>query len=279
MGTMLFARGLKSGDCPEQLNLDKPDLLEEIALFYYEAGADLIETNTFGGSPLKLQQYGLSDKTETINAAAVRAVRAVVNGQAYVSASIGPSARLLEPYGDTPADVMRENFERQAGSLAEAGVDLFCVETMTDLNEATIAVRACKEVSPATPVCATMTFEATPRGFYTIMGVDVASAVRGLAEAGADLVGSNCGNGIEAMVAIAREFKAKTALPVIIQSNAGLPELRVGRLIYKETPDFMAGHARTLAEMGVSVIGGCCGTTPDHIAALRRTVDAFQNHA
>jgi 5-methyltetrahydrofolate--homocysteine methyltransferase len=273
MGTMLFERGLKPGDCPEQLNLDQRQMLEEVARLYLEAGADIIETNTFGGSPLKLAQYMLSEKTEEINAAAVRAVRSAAGERAYVSASCGPSGQLLEPYGDVSPELMAENFTRQVRAIAAEGVDLFCVETMTDLTEATLAVGACKTVSPATPVCATMTFDVTPRGFFTIMGVSVEQAAHGLADAGADVIGSNCGNGIEAMIEIAREFKKHSSLPLIIQSNAGLPEMQDGQPVYRESPEFMTKKARALIDIGVRIIGGCCGTTPEHIAALRRMAD------
>jgi len=152
-------------------------------------------------------------------------------------------------------------------------VDCVIVETMTDLTEATMAVRAAKEVAPAVPVLATMTFDHTPRGYFTIMGVSVAAAAAGLADAGADAVGSNCGTGIEHMVAIAREFRRHTTLPLVIQANAGLPRTVGRETVYDETPEFMAGHARALLDIGVAVIGGCCGTTPAHTAALRAMVD------
>jgi 5-methyltetrahydrofolate--homocysteine methyltransferase len=156
--------------------------------------------------------------------------------------------------------------------LAQAGVDLFCIETMTDLTEATLAVRAAKSVAPAIPVLATMTFDRTRRGFYTIMGASIPDAARELAAAGADVIGSNCGNGIEAMIEIAREFHAATNLPLIVQSNAGLPQIVNGETVYPETPEFMAGKARELIAAGVAILGGCCGTTPAHIAAFRRVV-------
>jgi 5-methyltetrahydrofolate--homocysteine methyltransferase len=153
-------------------------------------------------------------------------------------------------------------------------VDLICIETMTDLAEASLAIRAAKEVSASIPVMSTMTFDQTPRGFYTIMGTTVEAAAAGLEEAGADLVGSNCGNGIETMVELARAFREHSALPLIIQSNAGLPEMKSGELVYRETPDFMAEKAKAMLGIGVSIIGGCCGTTPDHIRALREMVDS-----
>jgi 5-methyltetrahydrofolate--homocysteine methyltransferase len=149
---------------------------------------------------------------------------------------------------------------------------VICVETMTDLAEASLAIAAAREIAGPTPVMATMTFDETPRGFFTIMGVDVPTAASGLAAAGADLVGSNCGNGSQKMVRIAADFAACTDLPLIIQSNAGLPELVQGEVVYRETPEFMAERAREMVALGVKVVGGCCGTTPAHIAAMRRAV-------
>jgi 5-methyltetrahydrofolate--homocysteine methyltransferase len=274
MGTMLFERGLKTGDCPEKWNADRPEVLEEIARLYFEAGADLIETNTFGGSPLKLAQYDLDRQTEELNVRAVRAVRAAVGDRAYISGSCGPTGCILQPFGDTDPEDISAAFERQLKALAAEGVDLFCIETMTDLNEAILAIKAARSVAPSMPIAATMTFDATPRGFFTVMGVTIEQAARGLAEAGADIIGSNCGNGIENMVGIAREFRQQTDRPLIIQSNAGLPEMRDGMVVYTESPEFMADKARMLLDAGVRIVGGCCGTTPEHIAAFRRIVDA-----
>ena len=269
MGSFLMEHGLEPGSAPESFNLSRQDVLREVAGLYLEAGAEVVQTNTFGGSALKLAAYGLDDRTEEINRLAVEAVREVVEGRAYVSGSCGPCGRTLLPYGDAEPDDVRASFRRQMKGLVEAGIDVLCIETMTDLAEAKLAIEAARGVSVDIPVMATMTFDATPRGFYTIMGVDVPSAAAGLLEAGANLVGSNCGNGIENMVAIAREFRACTDAPMLIQSNAGLPQLVGGEVVYNETPEFMAGHARELLELGVQVIGGCCGTTPAHIRALR----------
>lgn len=273
MGTMLLARGLEPGQPPETITLSRPGVLEEIARLYLDAGADLLETNTFGGSPLKLALHGLEHETETLNRSAVAVVRRVAGDRAYVAGSCGPSGRLLEPYGDTTRDAMYEGFRRQMTALIAAGVDCVCIETMTDLAEATLAIRAAKDVSAAIPVLATMTFDPTPRGYFTIMGVSVAAAAAGLADAGADVIGSNCGTGIEHMVAIAREFRRHTPLPLLIQPNAGLPRMVGDTTVYDETPAFMADRARGLIDAGVAIIGGCCGTTPAHIAALRALVD------
>ncbi len=272
-GTMLQQKGLAPGQCPESFNLTCPEVLEQVAAQYRQAGADIVQTNTFGGSPLKLAAYRLADQTEQVNQAAVRAVRGAVGDSAFVSGSCGPCGRMLKPYGDADPDEVYESFRRQMTALIEAGVDAVCVETMIDPAEASLAVKAAKDVSPALPVMATMTFEATPKGFFTIMGTSVERAAAELRRAGADVVGSNCGNGIENMVEIARAFRASSGRPVIIQSNAGLPKLEGDRPVYSETPAFMADRARELVALGVSIIGGCCGTTPEHIRALRRMVD------
>jgi 5-methyltetrahydrofolate--homocysteine methyltransferase len=270
MGTLLLGHGLAPGEPPETITLSRPALLEEIARLYRDAGADLLETNTFGGSPLKLSLHGLDGKTEPINRTAVEATRRAAGDRAYVAGACGPTGRLLEPYGDVSPDAVYDSFRRQGAALIAAGVDCVCVETMTDLAEARLAVQAAKDINAQIPVLATMTFDPTPRGYFTIMGVSVAAAAAGLTEAGADVIGSNCGNGIEHMVAIAREFRRHTTLPLLIQPNAGLPRLVGEATVYDETPEFMAEKARALIDLGVSIIGGCCGTTPAHIAALRR---------
>jgi 5-methyltetrahydrofolate--homocysteine methyltransferase len=273
MGTMLLARGLKAGECPESISLTHPELLEEIARSYLDAGADIIQTNTFGASPLKLAFHGLQARTREINSSAVLAVRRAIGHRAYVLASCGPSGRMLKPYGDVDPQEMQRSFREQMDALVEAGVDAICVETMTDCREAALAIQAAKEAAPRTPVMATMTFDRTPRGFYTIMGVTPETAVKELEAAGADVIGSNCGNGIENMIAIAAQFRRISRLPVIIQSNAGMPELRHGTPVYPETPEFMAEKTKDLLALGVSIIGGCCGTTLDHIRAIRQVVD------
>jgi len=273
MGSFLMEHGLRMGDCPEKFNLEKPELLREIARAYADAGADIVQTNTFGGSVLKLASYGLQDRTEEINRAAVAAVREAVGRGIVVSGSCGPCGRMLEPYGDATADQVRESFSRQIQALIEAGIDVLCVETMTDLNEAKLAVQAARALSAKLPIMATMTFDPTPRGFFTMMGIDVPTAAAGLIEAGADVVGSNCGNGIENMITIAREFRRATDRPLLIQANAGLPRLDGDRAVYPEDPAFMASKLPDLFAAGVQIVGGCCGTTPDHIRAFRAAID------
>ena len=276
-GTQLMARGLGPGASPESLNLERPEVLVEVAELYLDAGADLLTTNTFGGSPLNLAAHGLDDLTEEINRLAVEALEPVAKGRACISASVGPTGKILEPYGDTAPEVVVDAFNRQIGALIEAGADLICVETMIDLREAELAVRAARSISGEIPVIATMTFDATPRGFFTTMGTSVEEACSTLIEAGADIVGSNCGNGIDTMLDIARVFEKHSPVPVIIQSNAGLPKNRGGELVYPESPEFMAARVGRLMELGVSIIGGCCGTTPEHIRAIRAAIDQSQH--
>jgi len=274
MGTMLFERGLQTGDCPELLNLSKPKILEEIAKIYFEAGADIIQTNTFGGSPLKLSDYELEDKCEEINSKAVESVRKVIGENAYISGSCGPSGRLLKPYGDIEPELLLAGFERQINTLIKASVDIICIETMTDLHEATIAVRAAKNINPEIPVMVSMTFDKIPKGYYTIMGVNIEDAVKGLEDAGADIIGSNCGNGIDNMIDIAKQMKELSDRPILIQSNAGMPVNTDGEIVYPQSPTYFEDKTLELIEAGVSIIGGCCGTTPEHIQAIRKVVDS-----
>lgn len=273
LGTMLMQRGLKQGDPPEGINLTRPAVLEEIAGLYFEAGAEIITTNTFGASPLRLQHFALDKETEAINRSAVAAVRKAVGNRAYVSGSVGPSAAMIKPLGATEPQAVFDSYCRQISALVEAGVDMICVETMMDPAEAALAIQAARSVQTAIPVMATMTFDKTPQGFRTFVGASIERAAAELESAGADVIGSNCGNGMENMVAIAREFRKSTRLPVAIQGNAGLPVKQEDRLVYPETPEFVAAKAEELLQSGVQIIGGCCGTTPDHIRAIRAMVD------
>ena len=276
-GTQLMAHGLKAGDSFEEVNLTRPEILAGIAALYLASGAQLITTNTFGASPLNLAIHGLAESTEEINRAAVKAIRPATEGRALISGSVGPTGKILTPYGDTDPGVMAEGFNRQIGALIEAGVDLICIETMMDLEEARLAVETARRRSPSVPIVATMTFNPTPRGFFTTMGNTVAQTCSVLTDAGADLIGSNCGNGIDTMVELAREFAAHATVPLAIQSNAGLPENRAGKLHYPESPEDMASRVAELMDLGVAIIGGCCGTGPDHIRAIRTAIDHHQS--
>ena len=269
-GTMLIAEaGLPPGAPPERVLLDAPEIVGAIARRYLDAGAEILTTDTFGGTPLRLAAHGLAERCEEINRRAVELAREAAGGRALVSGSVGPTGTLLAPLGPAPPAEVEAAFERQLDALAAAGADLFCIETMTDLAEALLAVRAAKRVAPAVPVVATMTFEPTPRGIFTVMGVTPARAATALAEAGADVVGANCGNGIEGMVAVVADLARHAEVPVAVRPNAGPPRLVDGALSWPETPAIFAAHAPALVAAGARLIGGCCGTTPEHVRALR----------
>jgi 5-methyltetrahydrofolate--homocysteine methyltransferase len=273
LGTQLIARGLAPGEAPESWNLTRPEVLEEIARLYVEAGSEFVSTNSFGGSPIKLAACGLGERMEEINRAAVAAVRRAVGRRALVLGSCGPCGRLLTPYGDEDPAEVRAGFVAQMRVLVDAGVDLLGIETMTDLREAVLAVEAAREATGGSiPIAVTMTFERTRRGFFTIMGNDIPTSAATLAAAGADIIGSNCGKGIDEMIAVARGFRAATDMPLLFQPNAGLPKVEGGRLLYRETPEVFAARARDLVAAGASILGGCCGTTPEHIRLARQAV-------
>jgi 5-methyltetrahydrofolate--homocysteine methyltransferase len=274
LGTMLMQRGLKTGEAPETYNLKKPEILEEIASLYLDAGSEIISTNTFGASPMRLQQFSLDKETEAINRSAVEAVRRAVRGKAYISASIGPSAKMLKPLGDAEPAEVYDSFYRQMSALLAAGIDMVCIETVMDVKQAALAIKAARSLDSKIPIMTTVTFGKSPQGYFTLMGTSIKDAAVALEEAGADIIGSNCGNGAAQMVEIAKEFRQHAHVPVAIQSNAGLP-VKVGSgLVYTETPDFVAARAAEMLDLGVQIVGGCCGTTPDHIRALRKMVDA-----
>lgn len=273
-GTMFLDRGLPPGRAPESWTLERPGEIARLAREYFDAGARVITTNTFGGSPARLRQHGLADRLEDVNRTAVELVRDAVSDNAYVSASVGPTGLLLKPLGDADPAEIGEGFERQIQVLASAGADVICIETMTDLVEAGLAVAAARRVAPSAPIIATMTFDVTPRGPFTIMGVSIEQAARTLEEAGAHIVGANCGAGVEDMVEVARGFASHTGLPIAVRSNAGLPYRTGGRLVYPDSPDRFAAACAGLLAHRVAIVGGCCGTTPAHIQALARIVHA-----
>lgn len=266
-GTMLQEAGLVPGDCPEEWNLTNPDKIRNIASQYVEAGSQIILTNTFGGSSFKLSNYNLQDKVREINYTGVKLSRDVVGENAYVFSSVGPTGKFLEPLGEVSEDEMYEVFRQQIVAQEEGGADVILIETMSDLKEAKIAARAAIE-NTRIPTAVTMTFEKGQAGFRTMMGVTIESAVRELDDLGVALIGTNCGNGIEQIVSIVEEMRGYTDKYIIAQPNAGMPTLVNGRTQFEQSPAEMASHVRQLIEAGANVIGGCCGTTPDHIKEI-----------
>jgi 5-methyltetrahydrofolate--homocysteine methyltransferase len=269
MGTFLQAKGLKPGECPESWCLSHPDVVRGIAEAYIAAGADVVETNSFGGTSYKLKEFGLADQVRAFNIAAARLAKEAMGDKGYVAASVGPTGQIVEDEGGNRSEQeLYEAFREQVMALAEGGADALCIETMSSLIEAVQAIRAAKE-NTRLPVICTFTFEPGQRGFRTMMGVDPARAAREAVAAGADIVGANCGNGIANMIAITTEMRAAVPnTPILIHANAGMPVFEGGKTVFKETPADMAARVAELITAGANIIGGCCGTTPEHIAAM-----------
>ncbi|MFZ1948410.1 MAG: homocysteine S-methyltransferase family protein [bacterium] len=267
MGTMLQQRGLRIGLAPDVMNLEDPDQVVEVHRTYREAGSDYLETNTFGANRLKLAGQGLESKLQDIMARGVDLAREGAAGACLVAGSMGPTGCLLEPYGDTPREKVLNAFREAAELLDRAGVDFFLIETMTDINEASLAITAARETSER-PIAATAVFAAGAKGFRTMMGTAAQEAAAAMIAAGAHVVGTNCCNGMAEAAGIMRAMAAGSPAALVAQPNAGLPRMESGRLIYPEGPTAMAAGVPRLLELGVRIIGGCCGTTPDHIRAM-----------
>ncbi len=268
-GTELQARGLAGGELADAWNLTRPERVEEVARAYVEAGCRILLTNTFRANRIALSGHSECARLEEINRAGVEISRRAARGRALVFASIGPSGKLLLRKEVDEAQ-LADAFAEQASVLAAAGADGLVVETMTDMVEARIAVAAA--AATGLPVVGCMVFDSGKRRDRTMMGVSPEQAAVELAAAGAQVVGANCGVGIEAYVPICAALAAATDRPIWIKPNAGLPELQAGAVVYRMDPETFAGHATRLLDAGASFVGGCCGTTPAFVAALRRSL-------
>ena len=269
-GTFLQRSGLKPGECPEEWCLSHPDVVKGIAQSYVDAGSDMIETNSFGGTSFKLSYYGLGDKVSEINEAAARLSREAAGDDVCVIASVGPTGKLLL-MGDVTEEEMYNSFKEQVIALERGGADAICVETMTDATEASLAVRAAKE-NTSLEIISTFTFDVVAGGEYrTMMGVSPTEAATAAIQAGADIIGTNCGNGLGDMVGVITEIrKAFEDVPILVHANAGLPCRENGVDTFPETPEQMAALVPAILQAGANIIGGCCGTTPQHIAAIKQ---------
>ena len=272
-GTYLQNNGLEPGGSPELMNAANPEVIKGMAKHYFDAGSDIVLTNTFGGNKFMLERYGAGDRLFELNRLAAEHARSVAPEGKFVAGSIGPTGEFIEPLGTATEAELYETFSEMSKAFEAGGADAVMIETQLAIEEAAIAVRAAKETTGLV-VMATMVFDKGPRGYFTMMGVTPEQAVEGLEEAGADIVGTNCGSGIEKMVEIATRMRAVTDKYLVVQSNAGLPIIKNGETCYLETPEFMAKHYRELAELPINILGGCCGTTADHIRALVQSVRA-----
>ena len=268
-GTELQKRGLPPGEPPEAWNISRPEDVRAVALSYVEAGAEIILTNTFGGSPLKLAKVNLKGQVMEINRKGAEISKQAAGDRALVFASIGPSGEFMAPLGTFSEEEMINGFVEQARALAEGGADGIVVETMMDLAEAKAALLAARQIT-SLPVAVTMTFNKGPKGFATMMGTRPEQAAAELEKSGADIIGANCGAGIDQMIELMKLLRSATALPLWCKPNAGLPELIDGKTVYRETPERMASKLKALVQAGANIIGGCCGTTPAHIRAFVR---------
>ena len=277
MGTQLMLAGLEQGNCGEAWNLTHPECVLEIQRRYAEAGSDCILTNTFGGSRIMLHRHGNAGKAAEINQAAVRIVRQAFGGRAgYVIGDIGPFGGLMEPYGDFTEAQVRTAFEEQAQALVDAGADAIIIETQTGLEELLLGIQAAKQAG-APCVIGSMAYDVTLDGstFRTMMGIDPERAAEFMEEHGADMVALNCGTGMDmerARQAVLR-YRQVTSLPVMVQPNAGQPKLIELKVVYDETPEQMVTGVAPLLDAGASILGACCGSTPDHIRAFRVAMD------
>lgn len=273
-GTQLMARGLRAGECAELWNVDRPDAVRDIAATYFAAGSDAVLTNTFQGSSVQLAAHDLAARAYELNRAGAELALAARPAGKWVFASIGPTGQFLAPLGPLAEEDAVRSFGEQVRAVRDAGVDACVLETFTDLKELECAIRAVREHSDLPFVCS-LTYEQKPRGYFTMMGVSVTQAADALGDTGALAVGSNCGNGFARMCEIAAAYRAYAPdLALWVKPNAGLPEQRGSEVVYTETPADFAAQAAALLALRPAFVGGCCGTTAEHVAALRAAIDA-----
>lgn len=275
MGTMLQENGLKAGECPELWNITHPEIVKKIHLSYLEAGADIILTNTFGGNGTKLKKLKHHQELEEVNKQGAKLAREAVEsyrkdhpGEFFVAASIGPTGEILEPCGDLSIEEAYQGYQDQIKAMSFFGLDMVVLETFYNLDEIKIALRAVKENSDL-PVFASMTFD---ESLKTIYGISPEKAVKELFKEEADGVGANCGSGPKLLYQILTKMRMITDAPLLVEPNAGVPYLENNKVIYPASPQEMAEYAEKFAILKVNIIGGCCGTTPEHIKAIAEKI-------
>jgi methionine synthase I (cobalamin-dependent) len=290
IGTILIAKGLQPGMPPEEWNTTHPAEVRAVHTAYLEAGADVVETNTFGATPSRMGSFGLGNDVGDINNAAVRLANDAIKGfkrdrtakanrvqnedPPLIALSVGPTGKMLPPVGNATVEDIKTEFRHQLECVDEP-IDLVLIETIFDLRESLFALEIAKNAC-SVPIAVTLTFNKNPRGYFTVMGNEAADSIRQLAVAGADIVGANCTLTSSEMVDLARTIRGSTDLPVLCQPNAGQPNIRDGMPVYDQSPREYAEDVIRIFDLGVNAVGGCCGTTPDfvrEVSTRRRSTD------
>lgn len=271
MGSELMKRGLQPGEVPERWNVDNPDKVQEVHASYIEAGSIFVLTNTFGGNPIKLGMAGLEGRTQELNKAGVDLLKHMGNDRICIAGDIGPTGRFLEPLGKYKEADFVKAFAEQASALNSAGVDALVIETMADIHELKAAVKGVRSVGDV-PVAVSMTFEKDAGGndYHTMMGVGIEQFVTVCEELKVDIIGTNCGKGIHETFELIRMIKEQTDIFTLAFPNAGTPKVENGKTVYDQSPEIMEPFFRNMIDIGVNIIGGCCGTTPEHIKLIRK---------
>lgn len=276
-GTIMQTKGLKAGECPELWNFDRRNDVLDIAKSYIAAGSDMVKTNSFGANKFRLEHYGIESKVKELNKTAAEISKEAAGDRKIVIGSVGPSGKMLF-MGDVSEEELFDCFAEQCKALEDGGADAILIETFSAIDEALCAIKSAKENTCLEVIC-TFTFEKTvDNNFKTMMGISVDEMANELLKHGVDIIGTNCGNGIEKMIEIVSLMKSAAGnTPLLVHSNAGLPEILDGKIKYHETPEYMSSFIPALITAGANIIGGCCGTTPEHITLFRKGIDLYKN--
>ena len=274
MGTELIKRGLEPGKVPDILNIEKPDTIVEIHKSYYDAGSDMCQTNTFGSTPLNLQRHKLEDRINEIIEKALENIKKVCPKGSLIVGDIGPTGEFRPPVGNASSEEWYISFSKQA-ELLDIGVDLWHIETISDLEEMIAAIKAIRDISKK-PIISSMTYKKTKKGFFTIMGDSLEKCVGMLNNENVDVIGANCTLGSSDMIELLKNAKDLTDKPLSIKPNAGQPVVKDNRTYYEQSEEDFAEDIRKMIEIGVKIVGGCCGTSPITIKEIRKTIDSFQ---
>ncbi len=276
MGTMLQEKGLPTGHCPEEWNVSHPKVLNTIHEEYFDAGADIVETNTFGGTRYRLKLHGFEEKVYEFNKQGAALAKEVCPEGKFVAGSVGPTGEFLQPLGLATIEDLEAAFSEQIQGLLDGEVDVLFIETMSSIDEIKAAVSAAHQINRDLPLVVSMSFEKTPSGFRTMMGTSIVEFIDSMKVLPVTAIGANCGKGTDEMLDIMKEFREISQMPLLAQANAGLPEMKDGSIIYSETADQRGEITEIFIKNKINIIGGCCGTTPTHIAAIRQMVDKHQ---